>query len=43
MCPDPLTRRIDEESVVGEQVCLFRLETDRPVDVRGAVAKIVFH
>jgi hypothetical protein len=28
---------------VSEQVGLLRLEADWPVDVRGAVGKIVFH
>src|ERR1700722_3316981 len=43
MCPDPLTRCIDDQIIVGEQVGLLRLEACRPVDVRGAVGKIVFH
>jgi hypothetical protein len=43
MCQDPLTRRIDDQVIVSEQVGLLRLEADWPVDVRGAVGKIVFH
>jgi len=43
MCPDPLTRRIDDQGIVGEQLGFFRLEAGRPVDFRGAVGKIVFH
>jgi hypothetical protein len=38
MCPDPLTRRVDEQLIVGEQVGLLRLEAGRPMDV-GTVAR----
>src|SRR5258707_14875477 len=43
MCPDPLTRRIDDQVIGGEQVGLLWLEAGRAVDVRGAVGEIVFH